>query len=117
MLTGQQQAIPQVAPTQLQMLTVQYTAEQMIKEESGKRCMPSPDYNILHVHCSEENPCSNTKRVHACRIPVVTRMFCNRASVSRHIAKCVSHALNTLANILRKSIHRNMTTGWHVATV
>ncbi|KAA6416660.1 MAG: component of SCAR regulatory complex, partial [Trebouxia sp. A1-2] len=33
---GQQQAVQQVAPTCVQMLALQYTAEQMIKEEAGK---------------------------------------------------------------------------------
>ncbi|KAL0041117.1 hypothetical protein WJX77_005471 [Trebouxia sp. C0004] len=32
---GQEQAVQQVAPTCVQMLTLQYTAEQMIKEEAG----------------------------------------------------------------------------------
>ena len=33
---GQGQAVQQVAPTYVQMLMLQYTAEQMIKQESGR---------------------------------------------------------------------------------
>ena len=36
MCAGQQQAVRAMAPTYLQMLTLQYTAEQMLKDEAGQ---------------------------------------------------------------------------------
>jgi len=44
-VAGQQQLIQRVAPTYVQMLTLQYTAEQMIKEEAGESHMPL-DLNV-----------------------------------------------------------------------
>lgn len=64
---GQQQVVQQVAPTFIQLLTLQYTAEQLLKEETGKSQLASPN-QILNCKCKplDCSACSFLVRLTIC---------------------------------------------------